>query len=304
MTIAFVFPGQATNAEDGIHEWRAASQVFRELLDVADGETHGSPPPRGAGAGSLAGRDTALLQPRVTALCLAIVAELEVRGLRPDIVAGHSLGEVSACSAAGCIDHVTAVRVAAARGRLMAREAVLHPGGMLALTASDRSVANEAVAEAQRHGQVTIAAHNAFDQWVVSGEWAALRSIAARLDAATLPVVGAWHSEAMAGAVEEYREILGRALTMPIRVPLVCNRTGAIVERVEELTDLLALQLTHPVEWVATMGTLSRFGITDIVAVGPAKAIRGLLRRGLDRRIAIHAVESPDDLAGVAGALT
>jgi [acyl-carrier-protein] S-malonyltransferase len=150
---------------------------------------------------------------------------------------------------------------------------------------------------------VTIAAHNAFDQWVVSGEWAALRSIAARSDATTLPVEGAWHSDAMAGAVDEYREILRRSLTMPMRVPLVSNRTGAIVERVNELPDLLALQLTHPVEWVATMDTLTRFGITNVLAVGPVKAIRGLLRRGLEPRVAIHAVESPDDLSRIVGKL-
>jgi len=281
VTIAFIFPGQGANVDHAVHDWRAGCGAVRELLDVA-------------------GRE---YQPRLTALCLGIERELGTHGIRPDIVAGHSLGEVAACAATGCIRHENAVGVAAVRGRLMAREAERHPGGMLALAVSDRSVAEAAVANARPHGMVSIAAHNAADQWVVSGEWAALRTIAARMDASPVAVAGPWHTEAMADAVDEYRDVLRRAVTMPLRVPLVCNRAGAIVENAHEIPELLASQLTRPVEWVETMMTLDRFGVTDVITVGPAKALRALVRRGLGSHVCVHAVELPDDVARVAQAL-
>lgn len=299
--VAFVFPGQGATIGASADDWRTESADARMLLDAAEDEAaqgRGGPPAR-----LDALDDAASFQPRLTALCLAVHRALVVRGIAPDIVAGHSLGEVAACAAAGCIDPITAVAIAGLRGRLMARQARLHPGGMLALATPDRGTADDLVAHARAHGLASVAAHNAPDQWVVSGEWSALRTIAARMETMPVPVAGPWHTEAMADAVDEYRDALLAAVTMPLRIPIVCNRTGDIVSSAEEIPDVLALQLTRPVMWVEAVATLERSGVTAIVAIGPAKALRSLVRRGLQRQVPIHAAESPSDLDRIAEAL-
>ena len=298
MTVAFLFPGQGAETARSGPPWLAASPETRRLLEEAARQA-GVAFDRLFAAGGQALEDTALHQPVLTALCLGIRHELARRGVRPDIVAGHSLGEVAACAAAGCLEPVDAVRLAALRGRLMAREAARYPGGMLAVTTAEPAVADEALAVARAHGLAALAAHNSPEQWVVSGEWDALRAVAARFPATPVPVAGPWHTAAMAGAAEEYRAALRTALRGPLRVPLACNRTGALADAAA-LPDLLADQLTHPVEWVAVMRTLGESGVTDVVVVGPGKALRGLARRNLGADTRLHAAELPDDLGRLA----
>ena len=85
-------------------------------------------------------------------------------------------------------------------------------------------------------------------------------------------------------------------MSRPPSVPLVCNRTGAIAAAEDELPGLLAEQLTHPIHWAESMGTLARLGVTDYVIPGPAKVLRALLRANLGRDVRVHAVERPGQL--------
>jgi [acyl-carrier-protein] S-malonyltransferase len=300
--VAFVFPGQGTDVARTGPPWLERPGPAHRLLEEAARRVD-LPVERLFAAGGRVLERTEVLQPVVTALCLGIHHELGARGVRPDLVAGHSLGEVAASAAAGAMGAEDAVTVSAVRGRLMSRAAERHPGGMLALTAAEPAVAEAALAVARTHGLAAFAAHNAPGQWVVAGGWEALRAVAARFPTTPVPVSGPWHTDAMAGAVEGFRDALRDVVQGPLAVPLVCNRTGERVTEAGELPDLLAGQFTRPVEWVKVMATMVCSGVTDAVFVGPAKALRGLARRNLGTAVALHAAELPEDLDPIAEVL-
>lgn len=303
MTIAFLFPGQGADIARVGPPWLAHSPGTRDLLARA-AQQAGVPLDRLFAEGGRALERTEVQQPALTALCLGIHGELARRGVRPDIVAGHSLGEIAAAAAAGCMTAADAVAVAVTRGRLMGREAAKHPGGMLALTTPDRRVAEEAIALARQHGIAALAAHNTPEQWVVAGTRDALRAVAARYSAVPVSVAGPWHTDAMDGAVAELRAALHTAIRGPLDTPLLCNRTGMHVLDPDDLPELLAGQLTHSVEWVSTMRTLDSGGATDVVILGPSRVLRGLVRRNLGESVALHAAELPADLDAIEEALT
>ena len=295
MTVAFLFPGQGADLAGLAGAWRYHGSPVPDL--IASAARHAGVSERELLAAGAAGTArTNLHQPALTAVSTGIVLALEEHAVRPDIVAGHSLGEVAACAAAGYMSAGDAVAVAALRVRVMAREAGRHPGGMIALQLVGRATAEAAIRSARAHGHAAIAAHNADDQWVVSGDWATLRAIAAAVPATPLAVAGPWHTEAMAGAVAEYRIALCEAIKAPLRVPLVCNRTGRVVEHADDLPDVLAGQLTRCVHWTDTMTTLAKRGVRHMVAVGAAKTLRALVRRQLGGDVTVVIVETPDDI--------
>lgn len=302
MKVAFLFPGQGVGVEREGRAWCERSAAVSRLLEVGARETGVSLEDQFARArrGIM---PTEILQPFHTAICLGVEQELLRRGVRPDLVTGHSLGEVAACASAGCCSPEEAVALAAVRGRLMAREAALKPGGMIALNRTDRETAGAAVAYGRESGIADIAAHNAPDLWVVSGEWAALRRLSTRFRGTPVQVSGAWHGGVLAGAQEEFRAAVRSAISGQLRVPFVSNRTGLAVERADELPDLLAEQLTNPVQWVRTMETLTGLGITDFVIVGPGRVLRGLIWFNLGADAVVHSTETLDDLDRVGRAL-
>jgi [acyl-carrier-protein] S-malonyltransferase len=300
--VAFLFPGQGAGIEREGSAWCERSDAVRHLVESA--ARH---------AGVSADRvfenhrngmmPTQLLEPVHTALCLGIHEDLTRRGVSPDFVAGHSLGEIAACASAGACTSEDAVALAADRGRLMAREAAKRPGGMLTLNGVTRETAEAAVSLAREGGIAGIAAHNAPDQWIVSGEWNALRQLATRYAAPPIPVAGAWHTDVLAGAVDEFRTASRRFLSAPPRVPLVSNGTGFMVTAQEDLPDLLAMQFIRPVQWAQTMTTLADSGVTDLVTVGPGRVLRGLARFNLGDRCMVHGTETADELERTAGTL-
>jgi [acyl-carrier-protein] S-malonyltransferase len=302
MSLAFLFPGQGVDAAAVAGDWYARSAHARTLLDQAAAHV-GVPIGRLLHGSGQALRDTAAYQPVLTAMSVGALLELTARGVRADVVAGHSLGELAALVAAGAVAPDAAVALAATRGRAMARAAEHQPGGMLALSARSRTEAEEAMAHALAHGRAQIAAHNAPDEWVLAGEWSALRAVPPRFAPVRLDTGGPWHSAAMSLAVSAYREALRDAIVGPLRIPVVCNRTGQLIGEADDLAELLAGQLTHPVEWTTTMETVSAMSVRTIITVGPAKPLRGLARRNLGREIQVLGVDSPSDLTGVAEAL-
>lgn len=244
---------------------------------------------------------TEVLQPLMTAVSLGAYGALAELGIEPSLVAGHSLGEVAALAAARCVSAEQAVELAGHRGRLMAREAVHAPGGMLALLGGKEEM-EQALALGHQHGVVDLAAHNAPEEWVLSGQRAALGAVAAAFPSRMLQVSGPWHCRTMVGAVEDMRAaVRGIGIAAP-QTRLVCNRTGELVGPAE-IPDLLAEQLTHPIQWVRTLGTLATQGVTDYLTMGPGRVMRGLLRKNLGEGVRVHAVERPADLLRIRACL-
>jgi [acyl-carrier-protein] S-malonyltransferase len=199
----------------------------------------------------------------------------------PALMAGHSLGEISALVAAGALDAGDGLRLVAARGRLM-QEAAEHTGdgSMMAVRARDRAAVDEVAAAAG----VSIANDNAPDQLVLSGSLAALdeaeRLLSERkVRAKRLPVAGAFHSPLMQPAVEPFRELAERVEVREPRVPVLSCVTAAPFQDVREQ---LVQAITSPVRWTDVMTALHGLGATRYVETGPGRVLTGLVRKSLD----------------------
>lgn len=294
MIRAFLFPGQGVAIERSAAEWSARSVNVRRLMGVAAREARVDREQLFARGGRALAR-TELLQPALTGLCLGIHLDLVERGVRPDLVAGHSLGELAACAAGGLFSPEDAIVLAAERGRLMARQAARHPGGMVVTDVEEAEV-RRAVADAGAHGFAAVAAYNSPSQIAVSGDRAGLARVRELVGTTSLGVSGPWHSPAMAEAVSEFRNRVASLALAPFRCRLISNRTGDIVERVEVIPTLLAEQLTHPVQWVRTMQTLIQNGATEVLTIGPAKILRGLVRDCVGFALRVRPIETPEAL--------
>ena len=296
MSVAFLFPGQGIDPTAVGRDWLERSFAVRELLEVAATAVGMSPAAVFDGGGRVLSR-TEVLQPVLTALCLGIHRELRATGIRPRFVAGHSLGEIPACAAAGLLEDRAAVELAALRGRLMACEAERRAGGMLALLGVSPKAVEDALTLGASGGEVQLAAWNAPDEAVVAGSKEALRRIAAEFRSVPLNVAGAWHGPGMAPAVELLRQALRRAVRSRPDAILVCNRSGQAVDDLESVPDLLAEQLVRPIQWAATMRTMAEAGVSHFVTIGPGRVLRGLLRKSLGPKVLLLGTESPADFS-------
>lgn len=274
--------------------------VARCLLELAGSEC-GVDASRLLVRGGPALERTEVLQPVMTAVSLGAMEALRRRGCRPDAVAGHSLGEIAAWSAAGALDPEGAVSLAAARGQIMAREAARRPGTMVALFGGEQQVAS-ALESARLEGIADLAGHNAPDEWVLSGEPQALRAAAAGCSARPLRVAGAWHSRLLARAVGPFQRCLAALRPGRLRSRLVSNGTGGFCQD-EELAEGLAQQLVRPVLWAQCLRTLADAGVSHFVTVGPGRILRGLLRKNLGRQIRILSTESQRAMDATVAAL-
>lgn len=306
MTIALLFGGQGTETPGMgtvlAREHAEADALLRHASELARIDAHDA-----LANGSPALARTSVIQPLLAAVGLGAWSVLAHAGITPSHVAGHSLGEVAAWSVAGAYNARTAIELAAIRGRLMEREAALHPGGMVGISGSEETVLEHvrAVETASSLGSLVVAAHNATTEWTLSGAAPALAAIAARVPTTRLPVSGAWHSPAMAGAVQEVRAAARAAIastaaasivTSPRRVSVVANRTGAIAAADDDVAALLAEQLVRPVQWARTLATLAAAGVDHYVVAGPGKLMRALVHKNLGARTRVSIVETLADI--------
>jgi [acyl-carrier-protein] S-malonyltransferase len=274
--IGLLFGGQGTETPRMGLDLAAAFAPAAELLD------HASDLLRSDARALIARgeyRRTSIVQPLLTAVGLG--AWLKI-GRTESVVAGHSLGEVAAWAASGAISARDAVALAVVRGRLMEREADRHPGGMISVSTAD---VDAVIAIGKRHGSVVLAAHNAPGEWTLSGDKTALDAIAAAHAATRLPVSGAWHSPAMAGAVDELHKAARAIATREPSRAWIVNRTGEAFTG--DAADVLAGQLVRPISWAKTIATMVARGVDHFVILGPGKQLRGLVRKNTKVRVSI-----------------
>jgi [acyl-carrier-protein] S-malonyltransferase len=274
---AWLFPGQGAEAAGAL---RVRPGPTADLVTRA-GHALGVDLARIIATGEPRLGRTEIAQPALIAVCLGIAEELEGRGESPEVVAGHSLGELAAAATAGCLSAADAVDLAVERGLAMAEAARAHPGAMAAVRADDAAALEPLLAIGRARGRITVAAHNAPTQWVLSGDRAAIAAVGAATPATVLPTEGAWHSDAMAAAAERWLRALRGVRFQPPSRPLILNRTGRALGPGDDLAALLAGQLTRPIAWTATLRTAAERGATRFVAIGPGKALRGLCRETL-----------------------
>lgn len=233
--------------------------------------------------------DTINTQPALFVTCLAALRALEAAGKpqSPAMVAGHSLGELTALVAAGAIEFGAGLRLVRERGRLMKLAGEQSPGGMAAVLKMEDAEVEQACKEAtgETGKAVQIANYNSPGQVVISGDSEALaRAIELLRERGgrrivPLAVSIAAHSPLMAGVVGEYRAAVDGT---PMRAPellVVANISARPLSSAAEIRDELAGQLTWPVRWTASMQWMVEQGVTHFVEVGPGDVLGKLMGR-------------------------
>jgi [acyl-carrier-protein] S-malonyltransferase len=267
MPTALLFPGQGSQTADMRDVVLDASPELVERAVEAVGE---DPFAR-------VGDGTRFAQPAL--YCASVALWMRAGSPEPDMLAGHSLGEVGALVAGGSISVEDGLWLAARRGRVMDDVAARQPaGGMLALLGDEGATRRIAAA----HG-LTVANDNAPGQLVLSGpaeelDRAAEDAKGERLKAMRLAVRGAFHTEAMAPALPEFRKALEAIAVRSPKVPVYSSVTA---RPFEDVRNELAAALVRPVCWRDTLNGLRDRGVQRFVEVGPGKVLKGLVRRTL-----------------------
>jgi len=306
--IAFVFPGQGSQSVGMLDAW-AGNAAVQETL---------------ARAGQALGQDLAGLiaagpaeqlnlttntQPAMLAAGVAVYrAWLAAGGRRPDVVAGHSLGEYAALTAAGSLALEDAVRLVRVRADAMQAAVPVGAGAMAAVLGLDDDAVRAACAQAAQGEVVEAVNFNAPAQVVIAGHKAAVERACEAAKAAgakralVLPVSAPFHSSLLEPAARVLAEALAGAAVAAPEIPVINNVDVAAPTDPAAVRDALVRQAWHPVRWVETIRAMKAQGVTHVVECGPGKVLAGLTRR-IDGDIASLAVTDPASLDAALAAL-
>jgi [acyl-carrier-protein] S-malonyltransferase len=291
--IAFMFPGQGS-LEAGMG--RAIAEAVPEAMEVyrAGSEASGLDLVQLCFEAPLDQLvQTEVQQPALVATSLAINQAIRARGIRPDFVVGHSVGEFAALAAAESLPHAEAVGLVRERGLAMAEAARQHPGSMAAIL----GLADEVVENLCRKiVGVWPANYNCHGQIVVSGESPAVDECCEEAErqgarrAVKLKVSGAFHSPLVARAADRLKPAIERINFGEPRAAFMSTVTAKL-EDAQRLRTLLVDQLTAPVRFTQAARELIGQGVTVFVEVGPGNVLSGLLKR-IDRSVKAVSVNS------------
>jgi [acyl-carrier-protein] S-malonyltransferase len=297
VVIAFCFPGQGSLAEGMGREIAFAVPEAMEVFQVGS-EASGLDLKRlcfEAPLHELVRTD--VQQPALVATSLAVLAALRTRGIAPDYVVGHSVGEFAAIAAANSIDTGGAIGLVRERGLAMAEAARESDGTMAAILGLDDAVVEELCSEIEG---VWPANYNCPGQIVVSGEEEAVEELigkAALLGAkrtVKLKVSGAFHSPLVAKAAERLKPAVDKVRFSDPVAPFMSTVTAKI-EPAQRMAGLLVEQVTAPVKFTQAARGLVKEGVKTFVEVGPGNVLSGLVKR-IDRGVKAVSV---NNLAGL-----
>lgn len=306
MSRALIFPGQGSQfvgmGAELLESFAEAREVF-ECVDDALSQKLSKI--------ILEGPDTDLnmtanTQPALMAVSMAVVEILKKQGgfKIEDIcsyVAGHSLGEYSALTAAGALNIADTARLLRIRGDAMQKAVPVGVGSMAAILGLDFDDV-KAIADEASNSEICEAANdNSVGQVVVSGHKGAvaqaitLAQAKGAKKAVELPVSAPFHCALMQPAADAMREALAEANVMKPVVPVVANVTASATTDPEEIRDLLVRQVTGTVRWRESVIWMKDQGVSEMVELGAGKVLSGLVRR-IDREISCESVGSPADI--------
>jgi [acyl-carrier-protein] S-malonyltransferase len=296
MTVAAIFPGQGSFAVGCTRVWRdtAESSVLDTVSEAAGFDVVEAAEQEGTG------RSTDRGQPVIFAASLAAWSALRRSGFVPSLIAGHSLGEYSAAAAAEVLPLDGAARVVAVRGTATAAACRERRGGMGAVL---RLAAAEVEEVVEDIAGLVVANDNAPGQIVIAGDMDAMEQARVRVEQlggrlVLLEVEGAFHSPAMASAVDIVRRaIAGERISDPA-VPLVSASRARILRTASDAVTSLVDGILGAVRWRDVQLLLARKGITDLVEVGPGKVLAGIAKRTVPD-LRVHAVSTPQAVAEV-----
>lgn len=292
---AIVCPGQGSQKKGFLTPWLEMVGV-REHLERLSQAAELDLIHYGTEAEEEAIKDTAIAQPLIVAAGI-VTGRLTLARLGSEnlLFAGHSVGEITAAALSGILSDEDAMRFIRVRATGMAQAAAASPTGMAAVLGGDE----EEVREAIKAAQLVAANSNGGGQIVAAGALDALEKFTenppARTRVIPLKVAGAFHTEAMAPAVEPLKKFADTITVEDPKHKILSNRDGSAVASGQEFLDSLVKQVTNPVRWDLCMAQMLQDEVTDIIEVTPAGTLVGLAKRAM-RGVPFTAVNAPEDL--------
>lgn len=294
--LAFVFAGQGAQAvgmgKELAENFDCAMKVFDEAsdalgFDIKDMIWNGD-------------KETLMItentQPTIVTMSVAALRVLEEKGIKPDVVAGLSLGEYTAHIASGSMKFADGVRLVKKRGKYMQEEVPVGKGAMAAIIALSAEQVRECCKEASKVGVCTGANFNCPGQIVVSGEVAAVEKcceLAKEMGAKRamkLPVSAPFHCEMLIGAGEKLAKELENVEISDMQIPVITNVTADYVASKDDIKPLLIKQVSNSVLWEDTIRRMLSDGVDTFVEVGPGKALSGFIKK-ITKDVAVYNVE-------------
>ena len=307
--IAFLFPGQGSQAVGMGKELAALYPVARQTFDEADSALGHKLSQLCFEGPEEKLRLTEITQPAILTMSVAAQRVLREKGVSPKFVAGHSLGEYSAHVAAGSLDFADAVRTVRNRGKYMQEAVPVGQGAMAAVLGMPLAEVERICKQAAQDDICSPANINSPEQIVISGSKPAVERAAELAKAGgakraiMLPVSAPFHCALMQPAQDRLGKDLQNLTFHRPQLPLVKNVDGELTQDSEVARQALVSQVTGAVQWVKSMQTLIAQGVEFFIEVGPGKVLCGLLRQ-IDRSKPFANVEDEASLGKTLAAIS
>jgi [acyl-carrier-protein] S-malonyltransferase len=310
--IAFLFPGQGSQYVGMVREIYDSSPAAREVFEEASDSLGQDMAHTCFSAAEEELNRTANTQPAILTASIAALRVLQREiGIKPVIMAGHSLGEYSALVAAGVLRFRDAVRIVRARGEFMQSAVPLGLGTMAAVLGMKTPELEDVCRQATDQDADRIvepANYNCPGQVVISGHVPAIDAAAALAHergasrVLKLPVSAPFHCSLMEPAARRLADQFASVPLAEAEIPVISNVDAQSNHAPDKTRDLLVRQVSSAVRWEESMALMIREGVTRVIEIGPGRVLAGLMKR-INRRIATANIETPADLANLAQAL-
>ena len=299
---AFIYPGQGAQAVGMgmslLEAFDDAASIFKRSSDVAGYDMRDL-----CAEGPIEKlSQTTYSQPALFTVEAAVTEVLKSRGVAPQAVAGHSLGEFAAWYAAGAFSFEAGLKLVLERGRLMADADPDGVGTMAAIIGLQQNVVEDVCALTE--GVVVVANYNSSVQQVISGERVAVETAAAALKekgakrVVPLNVSGAFHSPLMASVSDAFAEVVKNTAIRNATIPVYANVDAHPVYDAAEIKRVMVEQLTSSVRWTDVVVAMKNDGVTDMFELGPGNVLKGLIAR-IDKDIAVTSIGDAESVEGI-----